>query len=85
MTSTAERQAAIEFAKAAALRPQIVGAALQQIARDPDIARAMFDILETQKLLEGDADLTLVPKGNELVGNLVAAAGRESKGNSANQ
>src|SRR5947209_5237074 len=53
ITSTAERQAAIEFAKAAAMRPQIVGAGLQEIARDPEIARAMFEILETQKILEG--------------------------------
>ena len=47
ITSTAERQAAIEFAKAAAMRPRIVGAGLQEIARDPDISRAMFDILES--------------------------------------
>ena len=35
ITSTAERQAAIEFAKAAAMRPQIVGAALQRDQRGP--------------------------------------------------
>src|SRR5208282_4820537 len=34
ITSTAERQAAIEFAKAAAMRPEIVGAALEKISRD---------------------------------------------------
>src|SRR5512135_960676 len=67
ITSTAERRAAIEFAKAAALRPQIVGAALQQIARDPEIARAMFDILETEQLLAGEAEITLLPKGQEIL------------------
>src|SRR5579862_2290815 len=67
ITSTAERQAAIEFAKAAAMRPRIVGAGLQEIAHDPEIARAMFDILEAQKLLDGQADITLVPRGNELL------------------
>ena len=77
ITSTAERQAAIEFAKAAAMRPRIVGAGLQAIARDPDIARAMFDILEAQKLLEGEADITLVPKGNELLKELTATAPEE--------
>src|SRR5712672_3650972 len=66
ITSTAERQAAIELAKAAAVRPRIVGAALQQVAHDPDISQAMFDILETQALLEGEADITLVPAGNEM-------------------
>jgi regulator of protease activity HflC (stomatin/prohibitin superfamily) len=78
ITSTAERQAAIEFAKAAAMRPQIVGAALQQIAREADIAPAMFEILEIGKLVEGEADVTLLPKGNELVKQLLAAEARGS-------
>jgi regulator of protease activity HflC (stomatin/prohibitin superfamily) len=72
ITSTAERKAAIEFAKAAAMRPRIVGAGLQDIARDPQIARAMFDILEAQKLLDGQADITLVPHGNDLLKQLTA-------------
>src|SRR5271157_5792979 len=42
IASTAEQQAAIEFAKAAAVRPQIVGAALQKISTDPAISRALF-------------------------------------------
>lgn len=75
ITSTAERQAAIEFAKAAAMRPRVVGAGLQAIARDPAIAKAMFDILETQRLLEGDADITLVPQGNGLLAELSAVEG----------
>src|ERR1700750_2913890 len=45
ITSTADRQAAIEFAKAAALRPSIVGAALQRISADADVAAALFEIL----------------------------------------
>jgi regulator of protease activity HflC (stomatin/prohibitin superfamily) len=79
ITSTAERQAAIEFAKAAALRPRIVGAALQQIARDPEIARSMFDLLETQKIVEGEADITLIPKGNELLKQFSAVEGHGEK------
>ena len=73
ITSTAERKAAIEFAKAAALRPRIVGAALQQVAADSGIAGAMFDILESQKLIDGEAEITLVPKGGELLGQLIAS------------
>src|SRR5437868_1728576 len=80
ITSTAERQAAVEFAKAAAMRPRIVGSGLQQIARDPEIAHAMFDILEAQKLLEGQAEITLVPRGNDLIKQLVAVEpGPEAK------
>jgi len=82
ITSTAERQAAIEFAKAAALRPRIVGAALQQIARDPEIFRALFDALETQKLLEGEADIVMVPAGNDLLKQLAAASEGKPAGGS---
>ncbi|HEY4185821.1 MAG TPA: SPFH domain-containing protein [Polyangia bacterium] len=71
ITSTAERQAAIEFAKATALRPQIVGAALQAVARDPDVMEAMFEMLETQRLLDGPAKITLVPKGTGMLAPLV--------------
>src|SRR5258707_364757 len=50
ITSTAERQAAVEFAKAAAMRPLIVGEALNKVAADPDVEAAMFEILEGQKI-----------------------------------
>jgi len=61
ITSTAERKAAIEFAKAAALRPRIVGEALGEIAADPEIERTLFTLLETEALLEGDTEITLTP------------------------
>ena len=73
ITSTADRQASIEFAKAAAMRPRIVGEALQIIGQDDDVQRAMFDILETQKIVEGEARITLVPSGNNLLPTLLAA------------
>ena len=75
ITSTAERQAAIEFAKAAAMRPRIVGEALQIISQDQDIAKAMFEILEAQKIVDGDADITLIPAKNDLISDLVAVQG----------
>jgi regulator of protease activity HflC (stomatin/prohibitin superfamily) len=74
ITSTAEKQAAIEFAKAAAMRPRIVGSTLQEISRDPEIARGMFDILEAQALVEGQSDITLIPKGSEILKELAASA-----------
>lgn len=61
ITSAAERQAAVEFAKAAAMRPFIVGTALQKISEDKEVASAMFEILENQKMLEGNVDITLIP------------------------
>lgn len=76
--STAERQAAIEFAKAGAIRPRIVGEALQKITANPEVADAMFEILETQKILEGKAQLTLIPPGSELLTQLIAARGAKA-------
>jgi len=73
ITSTAERQAAVEFAKAAAMRPAIVGSALQNIGRDPNVLSAMFDILETQKLLDGDAKVSILPRKSDLLAQLLAS------------
>jgi regulator of protease activity HflC (stomatin/prohibitin superfamily) len=77
ITSSAERQAAVEFAKAAALRPQIVGAALEKISQDPEIARCIFEILETENMIQGDADITLVPKSGSLLPEILAAQERK--------
>ena len=73
--STAERQAAVEFAKAGAIRPRIVGAALQQIAKDQEVFTALFDVLETQRIITGEARITLLPRGNHLLAELLAAGG----------
>src|SRR5882672_1543916 len=72
ITSTADRTAAVEFAKAAALRPAVVGEALQRISTDPDVSSAMFEILEAQKIIEGEARITILPKGNGLLAELLA-------------
>ncbi|MES2570961.1 MAG: SPFH domain-containing protein [Verrucomicrobiota bacterium] len=77
--STAERQAAIEFAKAAALRPRIVGEALQKIGNDPEILRSLFDILEAQKIVQGEARITLLPPNNGMLSHFIAAQGVSGK------
>ena len=73
ITSTAERRAAIEFAKASALRPQLVGAALKVVSRDSEVASALFAILETQKALAGNGRITLIPPGHPLLEQSLAA------------
>jgi regulator of protease activity HflC (stomatin/prohibitin superfamily) len=71
--STAERQAAVEFGKAAAVRPAIVGRAMAEISDDPEVAGPMFEILETQRIGEGEASLTLVQaSGHALLADLLA-------------
>ena len=73
ISSTAERQAAIEFAKAAAMRPHIVGEALREISQDPVVSRALFDVLEVQNIISGEARITLIPPNRELLGSLLAS------------
>lgn len=66
--STAERQAAVAFAQAAATRPQIVGAALAEIAKDKVISDALFELLETQNtLLSPQLEVSVLPEGTQFV------------------
>ena len=46
ITNTAEKEAAIDFGKASAIRPNIVGQMLNAISRDSDVCDALFEILE---------------------------------------
>lgn len=73
ITSSAERRAAVEFARAEAMRPKIVGGALQKIGQDPEVAKAMFDVLEVENLLKGDSRITFLPENNETLAQLLAA------------
>lgn len=80
ITSSAERRAAIEFAKAQAMRPQIVGQALSAISKDPEVAKAMFEILETQNLLDSENKITILPKGQEFMKQMMALNGENGQG-----
>lgn len=73
ITSTAERQAAIEFAKANAMRPKIVGEALQKIGEDPEVSLAMFDVLELEQLINNKTQITMIPPNQSLLTQMLAA------------
>ena len=73
ITSTADRQAAIEFAKAGAIRPKIVGQAMAAITADREVADAVFEILETQKILDSKGQLSLIPANSQLLSELLVA------------
>jgi regulator of protease activity HflC (stomatin/prohibitin superfamily) len=79
ITSTAERQAAVEFAKAAAMRPRIVGEALNKVAADPDVEAAMFEILEIQKIVDSKARITLIPEKSGILPELLASRSSSSE------
>ncbi len=46
---------------------------MQKISADPDVASALFEILETQNILEGKSQLTLIPPDREMLKQLLAA------------
>lgn len=74
--STADRSAAVEFAKAATTRPHIVGTALARVAKDPEISNALFELLETQNLLQASRlEVNIVPKGTQLIAAVSGAGG----------
>ncbi len=72
ITSSAERTAAVEFAKAQAIRPAFVGEVLGEIARVPAVSEALFEILELQRLIASQAVVTLVPKEGKVLSQLLA-------------
>jgi regulator of protease activity HflC (stomatin/prohibitin superfamily) len=70
ISSTAERQAAVEFAKA---------------AQDEEVAQIMFEILENQKMLEGNVNVTLIPpdlRGDGLTQYLTAGMNMDTPSSS---
>lgn len=73
ITSTAERRAAVEFAKAQAMRPKIVGEALQQINEDTEVSAAMFRILEMEEMMKSEGQILMMPPRSELLTQLLAA------------
>lgn len=75
MLPAASSQAAVEFAKAAAVRPLIVGQALAEVSRDADVSDALFEVLETQRIAASGAKITLLPKDAGLLAQLIADRG----------
>ena len=74
--NAAEKKAAIDFGKAAAIRPKIVGDALRKIAADPDIATAMFEVMETDRILENKVPIEWIPEDADLLAQLTVAGGK---------
>jgi regulator of protease activity HflC (stomatin/prohibitin superfamily) len=76
LTSTAERQAAIEFSKAQAMRPKIVGEALQKIAADPQVLHTLFEALEVERVMTSGGKVTVIPEQQSVLAQLLAAQQR---------
>jgi len=55
------------MALAASTRPEVVGRALNEIAKgDPEILNAVMEVMETEKLLSSNARVDVVPRGSSL-------------------
>jgi regulator of protease activity HflC (stomatin/prohibitin superfamily) len=75
ITSSAERKAAVEFARAAAIRPATLRRVLTEIVSVPPVNQALFEILENQRMLSSGARLNLFSAGqhNGAIASLIAA------------
>lgn len=73
ITNSAQKTAAVEFAKAAAIKPQIVGSALQEISKDKEVAEVLFEMLEIEKITQNKGSLVLLPKSNKILTDLISA------------
>lgn len=78
ITSSADREASMEFGRAAAIRPQTIGQALATISEEPPVSQALFEILETQRLVEGPAKITLVNGGDRILADLMVSDAAKS-------
>jgi hypothetical protein len=72
--SSAEREAAVEFARAAAIRPATLRRVLTEIAQ-PEVSAGLFEVLETQRMLASGAKLSLLAAGrhNDALTKLLAS------------
>ncbi len=61
--SAADKKAAMEFARAASMRPRIVGATMNSISADRQVLDALMEILEVQRICDSEGNLTVVPQG----------------------
>jgi regulator of protease activity HflC (stomatin/prohibitin superfamily) len=75
ITSSAEREAAVELAKAAVIRPSTLRQVFQEVAGEPAVSEALFQILETQRMMASSARLMLLPAGphGRVLSTLLAA------------
>ncbi len=57
--SEADKKASLRLGQAQAVRPQVVGEALAQIQQRPEVATALFALLDIQSTLKSPGKITL--------------------------
>jgi hypothetical protein len=61
--SEADKKASQRLGQAQAVRPQVVGQALAQIQRTPEVASALFALLDVQATLRSPGKIILAENG----------------------
>ncbi|MCL2088282.1 MAG: SPFH domain-containing protein [Oscillospiraceae bacterium] len=61
ITSTAEKEAAIDFGKASAIRPHIVGKMLNEVSKDQEVCETLFEVLEIERMISSKVPLHILP------------------------
>jgi regulator of protease activity HflC (stomatin/prohibitin superfamily) len=66
-----------KMAEAAATRPAVVGAALNDLAgKDPEVLAAVLDVMETDQLIASNAEVDVLPADAQMLVELGGASGR---------
>ena len=66
ITSTAEKETAIDFGKATAIRPNIVGQMLNTVSKDLDVCKALFEVLEVKRIVANKIPIHIFTKQLQL-------------------
>ena len=66
ITSTAEKETSIDFGKASAIRPNIVGQMLNTVSQDPDVCKALFEILEINRIVSNKIPIHVLTREIQL-------------------
>lgn len=61
--SSADMQAAQRLGEAQAVRPMVIGKALAEIRRNPEVAEALFKLLDVQSTLRSPGKIIVSPQG----------------------
>jgi hypothetical protein len=62
--SSADMRAAQRLGEAQAVRPMVIGKALAEIGREPEVAEALFKLLDIQATLKSTGKTIISPSGN---------------------
>lgn len=77
--SETAKEVSQKMAEAGAMRPDIVGKMLNEIGKtDPEILESVLEVMEVEKLLNSKAEVSIIPRGANVMFNLNSGNGKSS-------